>query len=560
MNSKILSWLTNRPEEKILPELKAWSRNVPATKALYEGMNLYDQGHYRKAWKKFRQAAKHSPDYVEAQYWIGKMYYFMDRYEHARTAYDNFVFITQDHPRLGDAIKEYLHTYEKLDTEPEKLLELYDHLSEKYPETRIHNVLGTDWLGNEFWVWTKKARVLERLRRHAEAAVLAGNVVGKLSGKQGDPWRKQSNATPYAYCISMRNAQIHNMLTGKVIMPEGLKVYYQSRPMQFAPGQTELISYWPWPFRTLPRKDREGRTYWRNYYAWWFVAAPDDHVFKKIHFFPIVKEYGRENEVEIGLLMHKDSYADTCPSKGGGEIRLAEREGVEFSEMPKSGLFHAHAYLGTSNRYKEPGTYISGVRAVAEFEKLRPHGAIDVSCDNCADFSVDVDGKKTRKKSGLIGLVPPGKHKLRFYHEDQNSIFGEVTKEVTVHENKVVKISATLPWKKGIFSDSWKPTSLIGRDYPSGQFNVGTTMDCPSIQADHDTIRIVWSRGNDLWAAVSTNGKNFSVPAKLPMPISSGWNESKPILLRDISGRFILLVIQELAGASYGELEMPKSG
>jgi len=126
LSAKLLSWFTKRSVEKILPELPVWTRNMPAAKALYEGMDLYDQGRYPEGWLKFRQAARDDPQYLEAQYWVGKMFYFMDRYEHARWAYERFVYLDSSHPRLGDAIKEYLHTYEKLDTPQEKLLELYD--------------------------------------------------------------------------------------------------------------------------------------------------------------------------------------------------------------------------------------------------------------------------------------------------------------------------------------------------------------------------------------------------------------------------------------------------
>ena len=62
----------------------------------------------------FRQAARQDPQYLEAQYWTGRMYYFMDRYEHARRSYERFVYMDATHPRVGDALKEYLHTYEKL--------------------------------------------------------------------------------------------------------------------------------------------------------------------------------------------------------------------------------------------------------------------------------------------------------------------------------------------------------------------------------------------------------------------------------------------------------------
>ncbi len=66
-------------------------------------------------------------------------------------------------------------------------------------------------------------------------------------------------------------------------------------------------------------------------------------------------------------------------------------------------------------------------------------------------------------------------------------------------------------------------------------------MDAPSVLADGRSIRTVWSYRGDLWTSVSADGRRFSRPAKLPMPISSGWMERAPQCLRDESGRYVLV-------------------
>ena len=104
LSAELLSWFSGSAAERILPQLPVWTRSLPAVRALYEGMHLYDQGRYDEGWLKFRQAGRDDPAYVEAQYWVGKMYYFMDRYEHARRAFERFVYMDQAHPRVGDAI------------------------------------------------------------------------------------------------------------------------------------------------------------------------------------------------------------------------------------------------------------------------------------------------------------------------------------------------------------------------------------------------------------------------------------------------------------------------
>ncbi|MHC4715886.1 MAG: hypothetical protein ACYS5V_02875, partial [Planctomycetota bacterium] len=78
LSAELMAWLSFGKAEKILKSLPVWTRSIPAARALYEGMDLYDQGRYGEAWLKFRNASRQDPGYVEATYWVGKMYYFMD--------------------------------------------------------------------------------------------------------------------------------------------------------------------------------------------------------------------------------------------------------------------------------------------------------------------------------------------------------------------------------------------------------------------------------------------------------------------------------------------------
>jgi len=542
----ILSWLVKRPPEQVLKALPVWTRSTAAAKALYVGMHLYDQGRYREAWLRFRQASQADAAYVEALYWVGKMYYFMDRYEHARRAFDRFVYVAPAHPRTGDAIKEYLHTHEKLDTPPETLLKLYDDLAARYPHAKIHNEMQANWILNELWLQTKSARLRGILGRHQEAAERAAKVVAELCGPTDDPWRAQLRCEDHAYRVAMGNAQTHNLLTGKALMPAGLAVHYRGPPFRFRPDRTEAVSHWPWPFRTLPKRHKIGRTYWTPYYAWWFVVAPDGHVFKSLHFFPIVAEYGKAENVRLGICMHKDSYTDV-PGSRGGPLRTMAKTGVRFTNLPRAGLFHVHVYLSTTKPFEEAGTYIRGMRAVAELEKIGPHGAIEVSCANTSDFRVDVDGRMGRKRPGLIGLLPPGQRTLRFWPGHPQAPFGEWTTTATVRAGKTIRLTGRLPWKKSSPWASWKTAVLIGRNF-SPDFGIETGGSCPYIQVDEKAIRVVWARGNDLWASASTDGETFSRPRRLPMPISSGWKECDPVLLRDGSGRFLLAFLSDRNG------------
>lgn len=221
-------------------------------------------------------------------------------------------------------------------------------------------------------------------------------------------------------------------------------------------------------------------------------------------------------------------------------LRDAVKNGAVFDNLPRSGIFHVHFYLGTYKPYETPGAYIRGIRAVAELEKVGPHGAVDVACTNAVDFTVHVDGRQGRKGPGLIGLLPPGEHTLEFRPFHPRSPFAKFTRKVLVKQGKTIRLEVQMRFKPGQVWSSWT-TALIGRDYPPCRTNIEMAAGAPSIQADKNAIRVVWTHSNDLWTSKSTNGWRFSRPRRLPMPVSSGWIETLPALLRDESGRFVLL-------------------
>jgi len=72
LSAELLAWFTKREPEAVLEEMPAWTRSIPAAQALYEGVDLYDQGRYAEGWLKFRQASREDPGYTEARYWSGR--------------------------------------------------------------------------------------------------------------------------------------------------------------------------------------------------------------------------------------------------------------------------------------------------------------------------------------------------------------------------------------------------------------------------------------------------------------------------------------------------------
>jgi len=212
LSADLLAWFSKRPPAEILETLPVWTRSLPAAKALYAGMDLYDQGRYAEGWLKFRQASKDDPQYLEAQYWVGKMYYFMNRYEHARRSLERFVYMDTTHPRVGDALVEYVRTYEVRDTPAQKLLDFYGEIGRRFPECVIaengHWGLGWGKIAGGEWSRFKRAQLFSQIGRHADAAQLVGPAVYDEEGDVG--------GHPHA----LWNVLLDFAKTGEVLPPE----------------------------------------------------------------------------------------------------------------------------------------------------------------------------------------------------------------------------------------------------------------------------------------------------------------------------------------------------
>ncbi|MAE63689.1 MAG: hypothetical protein CMJ18_05405 [Phycisphaeraceae bacterium] len=215
-----------------------------------------------------------------------------------------------------------------------------------------------------------------------------------------------------------------------------------------------------------------------------------------------------------------------------------------FGNLPRSGVLMVECTMQAADESRKPDIYFGGVQGEARFEKIGAHGSIDVDCVNAAKFRVSVGDRFGRKYRGVIGLVPPGRHRLTFSGEP-DSPYGRWSTTVDVKEGRPTKVMGRLPWKKDSNWSSWDPAILIGRDYPQRGFSLTHVYWPPAIQADDEAIRVIWSHEGELWWSVSTDGKTFTLPRKLDLPVSSGWMEDHPRCFRDESGRFILTFISD---------------
>jgi len=524
ISAELLSWFSKKSAAAILAQLPVWTRNLPATRVLYEGMDLYDQGRYAEAWLKFRQASRTDPQYVEAQYWVGKMYYFMDRYEHARRAMENFVYLDSVHPRVGDALKEYLHTYERLDTPAETLLEYYRALIQTHPNAKVFNELNQMApVDSKQWLQARSGQLLGQIGRPKEATLVTTENRGSLSG--------------WEYRIAASSAMEHHMRTGELVLPPALINESSNENIaRFPPGQNEV---------TLMNHPGRGQ------YIWCRAIAPPGQIFKTMRFYLI----GKGTSTSVGWHVHKDSYGDVPVPRTGMPIKDAFEKGFLFDQLPRCGMFQFHYWHNDDGSRKDPDWSVDGIRIVAEFEPIPPdHGAIEAICHSTHDFKVLVDGRFARGGAGLVGLLAPGRHTVEFapYRKtnpgnDTSTPLGVFRTEVEVKPGEVTRVIARLPWKEGSPLAGWS-SAIVGLDYPGYDLFTDYHWSEPGFLLDESAIRIVWARKGDLWTSTSADGENYSPPERLPMPISSAWLERGPRCMRDESGRYVLAFISDRDG------------
>jgi TolB-like protein len=534
LSAELLGWFTKKPPAEILETLPVWTRNLPAMRALYEGMDLYDQGRYGEGWLKFRQASREDSGYVEAQYWVGKMYYFMNRYKHARRAMERFVYLDAFHPRVGDAVREFLHTYEDLEAPAETLLELYSKFIERYPnEVFPDGASVVGWVHGGAWLREKSARLLEQIGRYRDATLVS-------AGPGVDRWPGDERAG--------FSLPVYNALTGNTFAPGELPYLRYIRSLDevvyFAQGPMTREGVWNKPPLGGPGFKPTYYVYSRSY----LFLAPSGHVFKSIRLFPLSKE----TEGVVDFRLAKDLSGNLATWRG--PLSSVLEKGLLFENLPPTGVLEVECTVRSEKGVKrtpdDPEAFmnlISGLRGEVRFEKLGPHGAIEVCCATGVDFRVDVDGRVGRVGPGLIGLLEPGEHTLKFYPTEARGPYGEWSTKVLVEAGKVTHITARLPWEKGPWV-SWTNNLFVGQDYPGYYLCPLETYDAPTLQVDDEAIRVVWCRGGDIWSSVSTDGQTFSPPRKLGLPVSSGWTEENVRVLRDESGRFLIVFASDRGG------------
>jgi len=558
LSAELLSELTGKSSKQVLADLPVWTRSIPAVRALYHGMDLYDHGRYPEAWLEFRGAAREDPGYIEAQYWTGKMYYFMDRYEHARRSYEKFVYLDDFHPRMSDALLEYAHTYEKAQAPPEALLKLYESYGRRWPDVNMNpRSSGRPELA-EVWSLQRRVRLLSNLGRYEQAA-------------------RTSLLKPEMYfwdrdVLCLDNVMLHHQKTGRALgigQSEWTGVLGDSSHhssfsglIQFTAGQSEqrvALQHRIVGEELARRIWLEGEHHdddnHRDTEDDLVLVAPEGHVFKALRFYALGD--GQEATISVSIAPWDMTQTQRLWTNGPllacpitKPIADARKEGIRIGSLPPSGMLWTHVKV-QANDENSSRSNISGMRIVAEFEKLGAHGSIYVGCVDTPYFRVDVDGIYGRSYTGLLGPLKAGKHTVTFRPKRNVSInhypgtvfersYDTWTTTVTVEPGKITKLLGRLPWKKGSLWSFWDRDIVLGRNYEGYNIIKPSINWKTCIVADDKTVRAVWTHQGDIWAATSTDGRTFSQPRRLSLPVSSGWDERALACIKDESGRYVL--------------------
>ncbi|KPK80388.1 MAG: hypothetical protein AMJ81_12160, partial [Phycisphaerae bacterium SM23_33] len=134
LSSRIIGALLGRGDvQEIAAALPVWTESLPASKLLYTAVDYFDRGEFPEAWLHARRAWRADPGYADALYWVGRLHYYMLQYAHARRYYERFVYEHAGHPRVGDAIIEYLDTFERTTDAPREIVAAYEDMLSRAP-------------------------------------------------------------------------------------------------------------------------------------------------------------------------------------------------------------------------------------------------------------------------------------------------------------------------------------------------------------------------------------------------------------------------------------------
>jgi len=507
-----------------------WSESVDAMRALYEGIDLFDNGRYSEAWLKFRQAEKENPQFADAQYWAARMDYFQNRYQHSRLEYEEFLERYPTHPQVGEAIREYIHTFEKTTDDTEKLLYLYQKSAATHPDA-LHQIEGRKYLNSNWTKW-RSMRLLAEEGKLEQALAMVPVDKNAYNHTPGDHWRRVYTKR---FAEANHNPKLFDEIEKKSTWMEVLK---------FLPGQTTITNNYRWKTNN-------------NISAHYLLVAPEGKLFDSLKVWPVMSK-GHHSVVQVSITQVKtaDVYVTDCEKPPISESRVKGFAVESLAEVPFLTL-NLVAFSG--KKPYDPEVSLDGMKVEAVFKDIPEEwGTLKIISTNCDDFRVLEGDNFLRSGCGNVYYLKPGKHQLHFkpmsrqFWPDRFKLNTEIVykafdREVEIVAGEAKTIEIEFPWAEPDRWEGWKTASVESANAPKLDLELKTQLrdHSPCFLMEDDRIRLIWSEAGNLWTCESEDGINFINRRALDLPISSAWTETQPRCQVDHRGRYVLTFLSD---------------
>lgn len=541
-----------QPTPRVLPR---WTDSVSAAQHLYEGIDRFDHGEFTLAWHAFLLALRADPDYADARYWLARMFYYRQEYDHAAIEYKTFVYNFPEHGRIGDAIMEFVHSHEYSSNDPDQLLKLYRSLQAlDWKDVRVHNQISyvsTSPLSD--WIIKREQQALLYQRKFHEAFTLLNREMDAADKKQAsdtdrhsqgarlDPGEWRSESTRLMAGLAEINTDLFNVRLTSAYLP-----YVDLEIPLDKPSLSE----------DLRGVGLKGAIYkWGTNYR---ILAPTGHCIRAVTA-KIKRTNDSEQKTVCRLQIRRYRYVDIncCWTSDKGAVNTNY---VFKIDMPPgcTWFYLRPEYDGSS------GTFISANRPTvnasfdgwsldAELVPLSTNiGRIDLNVLNSINHRSLVDGVYARCFNGVIANLNPGPHTLRV-----ENMFGNVAgvepliTNVNVQAGETLRLDLALKLSEKVRAAGWQNPVCIASDYPLFKLRPQRSSNWrsgrPSVCIDRRNGRkiVVWSHLDDIWLATSEDGEIWSSPVNLSPPVNSAHVELQPRLIHDEQGRYCLLFLSD---------------
>ncbi len=540
-------------------DLPRWTDSMEAAERLYEGVDAYDEGLYTQAWYAFRQAATTDRGYADAFYWAARMYYYRQDYAHAQLAYRDFIQRFPNHPRISDAVAEYVHSMEsgalmttplqgggaeqgadanlELDGRftPEQALALYRSLRKQdWGDAHVNNkVTYASRSPLADWLMKREQQALVYLGRLPEAFALLETGLESLPDDPVDAmarsWREESQRLMAAIAMESEDA---------------------GGPRLASPLLTTRDHYLTLDDPVIAVDLSAGFT--GNQLVWgpnYRMLAPPGYAFDTVR-----TEIFRTNDTDADsicrLQIRRYRYVDIDSCWTSGKGPNAGKRYTHTIRMPRgiTWFYLRPEYDGRQMHAKHSS--FDGWRLEAGFKPIAEDaGGILVDVQNAFQHETLIDGVYTRSYNGVIGNLSPGSYSVRvrsLWGGRTSRAFEDYEEQLEVRPGEFTHLRPSVRLQADLRAAGWNDPVGIATHYPTYKHRPRPDSNLlsgpPSVHIDPRTGQYlaVWSHLDTLWMSRSPDGLQWEPPEILPAPVNSADAEVNPRIIRDNQGRYCL--------------------